>query len=357
MLKFKAVAQSPDLPKSVSNSAPQSQDTPALNVVARLCNSNPVKEALAPILKDVQQALGIKVAEGAAKGQKRKRGTTQDKAETSESAEEEDNFAKRQPAKREQLNGHGKDLEDDEEESSFEGFSSRIASTAEDEDEDSDEKDLDFSKFNSRLAASPDNEDDLSDPDEAPEHQLRKGATSRKAARQLSISPSPSPSPEPARQRPTRSAFIPSLTTGYISGSGSDLDSDVDIAPKKNRRGQRARQALAEKKFGSRAKHLANGQSVGQKDRNSGWDAKRGATDGPRTYGRGGARGGRGGGRGGFGDRGGRGDAAGSGAKSAEPPKKHRDDEGALHPSWAAAKKAKEAKVAAPFQGKKITFD
>ena len=46
-------------------------------------------------------------------------------------------------------------------------------------------------------------------------------------------------------------------------------------------------------------------------------------------------------------------------SNAAEPPrKKHRDDQGSLHPSWEAAKKAKEAKkVTAAFEGKKISFD
>jgi hypothetical protein len=34
-----------------------------------------------------------------------------------------------------------------------------------------------------------------------------------------------------------------------------------------------------------------------------------------------------------------------------------KDDVGVLHPSWQAAKKAKEAKKTATFQGKRVTFD
>jgi len=138
---------------------------------------------------------------------------------------------------------------------------------------------------------------------------------------------------------------------GYWSGSESEAEDFEDGPPKKNRRGQRARQAIAEKKFGKSAKHLQNQDKAGKNDRNAGWDAKRGATDrtGPRGV-RGAPRGGR------FErpgqDRGVRNDAA-------EPPKKkHRDDQGSLHPSWEAAKKAKEAKkVTAAFEGKKISFD
>jgi hypothetical protein len=119
---------------------------------------------------------------------------------------------------------------------------------------------------------------------------------------------------------------------GYWSGSESEAEDFEDGPPKKNRRGQRARQAIAEKKFGKSAKHLQNQDRTGPR-------GARGAPRGGRFE------------RPGH-DRGVRNDAA-------EPPKKkHRDDEGSLHPSWAAAKKAKEAKkVTAVFEGKKISFD
>jgi hypothetical protein len=142
------------------------------------------------------------------------------------------------------------------------------------------------------------------------------------------------------------------------------VESDIEeLAPaKKNRRGQRARQQIAEKKFGAKAKHLENPKN----DRNQGWDAKKGATDGARG-GRGG-RGGFGAGRGGFGAGAGRGGgfnksgpAPGrfTGGDAPAPPKiKHNDDEGPLHPSWAAAKAAKEKKaVPIVFAGKKTSFD
>ncbi|KAJ4418942.1 hypothetical protein N0V85_001241 [Neurospora sp. IMI 360204] len=193
------------------------------------------------------------------------------------------------------------------------------------------------------------------------------------------------------------STFLPTLMGGYISGSESA--SDVDVAPaRKNRRGQRARQAIWEKKFKEEAKHLKKQQNA----RDAGWDMKRGAVessdgkpwkkgslldiknkgnDGGEEGGedkggdaqtggagaaaaRGGDRGRGGGGRGGRGGAGrggsfgsGRGDAGAAPAPPARAPKK-RDDSGPLHPSWEAKKKAKEKEMmSAPFQGKKITFD
>ncbi|KIO32585.1 hypothetical protein M407DRAFT_18625 [Tulasnella calospora MUT 4182] len=57
--------------------------------------------------------------------------------------------------------------------------------------------------------------------------------------------------------------FLPSLSVGFLPGDHDPTDDwksfDVDGPPlKKNRMGQRARRALAEKKYGKRAKHLRN---------------------------------------------------------------------------------------------------
>lgn len=346
------LTKQPELPK----------DAPTANVLARLCNSNPTKEALGPILVEIQKALGIKDVKEIGKG---KRVRAKDRE---------------QPTKRQKVTAQDSD---DEVEGS--GASEEEAARAKgrsrqqqiDEDISEHESD-DYSAFDARIAGSEsESEDDFagfSDDDRA----VEKGRP-RQRNRDMSItpSPSPSPSPEPERaarkpvkqlEKPNKSAFVPSLTMGgYWSGSDSEPEDLDDVAPKKNRRGQRARQALAEKKYGSKAKHLANQDSA--KNINQGWDSKRGATDGAgfRGRGRGGSRGGRGGSFGG--GRGGSFGQAGHGGASAGKPgtphraqqpekKKHRDDQGALHPSWEAAKKAKEAKMAtAPFQGKKITFD
>ncbi|EAA30916.1 Bud-site selection protein [Neurospora crassa] len=184
------------------------------------------------------------------------------------------------------------------------------------------------------------------------------------------------------------STFLPTLMGGYISGSESA--SDVDVAPpRKNRRGQRARQAIWEKKYKEEAKHLKKQQ----KARDAGWDLKRGAVEssdgkpwkkgslldlknkgkggseeggeekgGDARAGGAGAAAARGGDRGrGGGSRGGRGGSGAAAAAAAAPPAKapkKRDDSGPLHPSWEAKKKAKEKEMlSAPFQGKKITFD
>lgn len=168
-----------------------------------------------------------------------------------------------------------------------------------------------------------------------------------------------SPLPKASRKDPEREdqvnrregGILPSLMGGYISGSESDA-SDIDVAPaaRKNRRGQRARQAIWEKKFKDRAKHLSQEKA----GRDSGWDLKRGAVDGSaRTPWKQGI-------KTPF-ER--RPDSRRDEQEHAAPeprrprPPTKKDDEGPLHPSWEARKKAKEAQQTAAFQGKKITFD
>ncbi|TFK27741.1 Bud-site selection protein [Coprinopsis marcescibilis] len=53
------------------------------------------------------------------------------------------------------------------------------------------------------------------------------------------------------------STFLPSLAVGYVSGSDdSDIEDEANVAePRKNRRGQRARRAIWEKKYGKNANH------------------------------------------------------------------------------------------------------
>ncbi|KAF4577143.1 hypothetical protein EYR36_005130 [Pleurotus pulmonarius] len=57
------------------------------------------------------------------------------------------------------------------------------------------------------------------------------------------------------------STFLPSLSVGYIRGDSDNSDVDgsdagqPDIQPRKNRRGQRARRAIWEKKYGRNANH------------------------------------------------------------------------------------------------------
>ncbi|KAG8779278.1 hypothetical protein FRC12_024481 [Ceratobasidium sp. 428] len=153
------------------------------------------------------------------------------------------------------------------------------------------------------------------------------------------------------------SRFLPSLATGFIRGEsdGSDIE-DADVAPmRKNRRGQRARKAIWEKKFGRNANHVKKAREEAMASR------------------------GRGRGRGGVGrgviSNGTRGDAGvsrGRGARARPPPVElpmtqdggwgqrvaKKVEEKPMHPSWIAKQrlKAKEAVGGTPSQGKKIVF-
>ena len=165
----------------------------------------------------------------------------------------------------------------------------------------------------------------------------------------------------------TGTTFLPSLMGGYISGSDEEA-SDLEIAPQthKNRRGQRARQAIWEKRFKDQAKHLKKQQQQ-NKQRDSGWDPKRGAVegDGSRKPWKQGIRNPLSGNGGNAGEQGstpgGQHPHSSSNPKkeaAPPPPPRKRDDTGPLHPSWEAKRKAKEAqRASAPFQGKKIVFD
>ncbi|KAG4303284.1 hypothetical protein PCANB_000538 [Pneumocystis canis] len=56
------------------------------------------------------------------------------------------------------------------------------------------------------------------------------------------------------------SVFLPSLSSGYISGTDDDNNTNIENnafdKPKKNRRGQRARRKIWEMKYGQNARHL-----------------------------------------------------------------------------------------------------
>lgn len=201
--------------------------------------------------------------------------------------------------------------------------------------------------------------------------------------RELSLSPSPvfsvtsaaTDSPPPHKNRASEKStstlkattFLPSLSMGgYWSGSepASDIEGNLDGRPRKNRRGQRERRLIAEKKFGPNAKHVKQQGRV--QDRDRGWDPRKGAqTEETDQFGR--VRRGR--------EKDGstqirqkgpqpakRVPVTSSGANSdpvgpRKPTIKAKSEEVPLHPSWQAAKKAKDQKQTAIFQGKRMTFD
>ncbi|KAK4506631.1 hypothetical protein PRZ48_000363 [Zasmidium cellare] len=346
LLKIKAIATSPDLPVELSKPVAFPRDAASLNVNGRLCKSKPVQEALPAAVRAVKREFGIRdEKEGPVR---KKRVRAKDFEGSKEGSEDEGGdtvvkvVKKRKRAEAsdsDALSGADPGASDEESGEEFEQYQHRLAASS-DEEEDGDEEDVEVSDI-----------EDL-------ERQLEQEALSRKQksskkqrydpVADLSLSDEESedesvderPPKKGAPAKVNKSSFIPSLTMGgYISGSGSDFDDEVDIAPKKNRRGQRARQKIWEQKYKAKANHLKN------QDKNAGWDPKRGAVERQPRFAKG----------------------ANSmplenkrrnvGASDAKKPPR-KDDSGPLHPSWEAAKRAKEKREApVPFQGKKISFD
>lgn len=335
------------------------------NVVARLMNSGPVIECLPRIVESVLDVLGLEKTP-AAKSRGRKdrvvNGGVSDPVQAQANPltrAEDDEWSGSESAVEDQMS-----LDDDDDADPENGIKLDNLVQVEQDGGDVDMGgSSDFSGFSARVAASSDedSEDARSDSGALPEKITFKGTTpERRLKPETKISPSVgSPSPEPKKKAkpkveatpPSSTAFLPSLMMGgYYSGSESASDiEDTHIKPRKNRRGQRARQKIAEAKFGAGAKHIAK-QSSG---RNNGWDPKRGATDGM-VNSKGRMRIGRP--VNSMGPSGANGDVL--GAK-----KKEVVRDGPVHPSWEAARKRKEQgskisiDVGGGGMGKKITFD
>lgn len=153
-----------------------------------------------------------------------------------------------------------------------------------------------------------------------------------------------------------QSSFLPSLAVGYISGDSEASDMEqgkngkkskggIDIAPRKNRRGQRARMAIWEKKYGKNANHLKREREA-QKD---GSMPRKGSLKPPFLAWKGPKR-----------------------TRSDQPsttPQRHprpatdtpsrrkaQKTDAVIHPSWEAARKKKLQPMVLPPMGKKIVF-
>lgn len=375
LLKSKTIAESgllPDYVKPPVRKAGSEEDILAMdNVTARLYNTKPVKENMTHIMTSIYAVTGIpnpankpklKGKEAKEPPAKKLKGDAKDAA-TSKNAEK--------------LVADKKEKRDVE--PAWEGF---------DSGSESDGESIDFSKYEGRLGGSSDDDSDSDSSEELkrPARPVKRTIKSRGISVSISgsddddeleewvesdeeedsedddddnvieRSASP-PTREKKRQReppkPLKpgSQFLPTLMGGYWSGSeesATDVEDEVAPAPRKNRPGQQARRAIWEKKFGKAANHVKNAPPPKEKD--VVWDAKLGAVSSEGS--------GRGRGRGGFT----RNKAQVTGENASElGPRKPRgvgrkDDVGVLHPSWQAAKKAKEEKKAAKFEGKKVVF-
>lgn len=345
------------------------------NVTSGLYNQNKVREAADKAVADICRALRVPLPD---KKGKLKRGDK--KGETTASKEPEEKPADKpgrsdpnttktagdgdveveddSSSDDEEWNGLSDGELEEKEEKLMSRFDDRLR-TSDDEEYDTANEELDPMEITD-VSASEDSDDEVDldssasekDPEEGdPEDEENSDEDESESESDGSaVSPPPKARKESKKAtKVTDTKFLPSLMGGYISGSESEA-SDIDVAPaaRKNRRGQRARQAIWEKKFKEQAKHLGKEKS----SRDDGWDLKRGAVDvsertpwkqGIKTP---------------FGKRSG---DSGGGEGVAEPrrPKapRKKDDEGPLHPSWEARKKAKEQQQTAAFQGKRVVFD
>ncbi|KAI9844628.1 MAG: hypothetical protein M1837_005480 [Sclerophora amabilis] len=348
-----AAALSDDLLKlALEDSQPteSTQCTARMNVLARLYNTKHVKSELSNILKGIADLLGLQVAEDS--GQQNKHPPTPAEGKHKQVRIE---------------NALPNTLDSIPRENSIP--STVIAHLTEHHDESSlpsDENEKVLSRYDGQVASTS-SEEEFGNETQASVDTARPKAptTTYDPSADLSLSPSEtgtaSSTPPPSKlqrsiKKPSASdsTFLPSLMmSGYWSGSETAEDNVEEVEPRKNRRGQRARREIWEKKYGTKANHMKT------ESRDGGWDPRRGATGRLERNGRNGRTS-----RDTFGSKPGRArygnDETSTGAnniavKSRTAPVGAVDKP--LHPSWQAAKKAKEQKKTATFQGKKVIFD
>ncbi|KAK8084916.1 hypothetical protein PG997_006187 [Apiospora hydei] len=325
LLKIKGVAESPNLPdtiKPVPKPNITEEERSALhNVTSGLCNRKQVKDVLDEAVKATCLALRVDLPGKGAKGAKGKAGREEQEEQADDRDEKPARKAKtavestkaktqKKPAEsdEEEWGGVSGDEghhsgDEDEEEKALSRYEALLGGSSDSEGDDleSDENDLQNSRsavikkgpqaevrgpsdyFSGGESDADDDgvavdldedEEDEEDEEEAEEEEEEEEEEESDASSEA-VSPPPKKAraTKAAPSRPGDSTFLPSLMGGYISGSESDA-SDVDVAPaRNNRRGQRARQAIWEKKFKQEAKHLNKPKD----SRDDGWDAKRGA--------------------------------------------------------------------------------
>lgn len=413
LLKIKAVAESPKLPDEIKHGVPRpdiSDEERGLlhNVTSALYNQPQVRAAVESAVVDVCNALQVPVPEkGKGKGKKGDKKTEKaarkDPEERStkrktdpEETKQAEKKAKRDEAKAPVDSSSEEEEGSDDEESEFGGFSDaeadveveakeenvmsrfndrlgssdgeeydtaneeldpmEITDLSASEDSDDDNVSLDGSASDGNDSEAKDQDEESEDDSEEPSADASDISDSDSNSDASAVTPPPK-APKRAKSasttlKPTQYA-LPTLMGGYISDSQSEA-SDIDVAPtRKNRRGQRARQAIAEKKFKDQAKHLAKQQQGGRDD---GWDMKRGAVAAGNPWKKGVKMS--------FGDKSGGDKGEGDGAEGGEgwrerkaKAMRKKDDEGPLHASWEAAKKAKEVQETAKFAGTRVVFD
>ncbi|KAG6031993.1 hypothetical protein E4U41_007354 [Claviceps citrina] len=370
LLKVKSIADSPDVPAELRRGVskpdlPVEEQAALHNVTSALYNREPVRQATDRAIKAICSMLDVPAPQNS----KRKRSSKDKRLDQEEqpSNRVESCLATADPSKNATKDEDG---DQQDEESEFEGFSSHddeptntrdepdsdveadeekdveelndlLGSSSEEEEDWNDEK---YARFRGKESVNLDDISDSGSDDEGSEAELESQTSPHSPTLPVEKTPKTAKTASSA-MKPGQiggSTFLPSLMGGYISGSESA--SDIEEAKPKKRRGQRARQAIWEKKYGTGAKHLQKPSSKGGRD--SGWDMRRGAVDGD--------------------DRGKtlpwkkgirRPGTAGQMEAAPAPKPRKRDDQGSLHPSWEARKKARQTQKSAAFTGQKVVFD
>ncbi|KAF3277312.1 hypothetical protein TWF970_005239 [Orbilia oligospora] len=310
----------PEIAKEVEEQAKTPVPTgPVANVCARMLNANPVKESVKEIVGNLSRLLGIE-------------GGNEDSGKPTKESEKVEKKVKESKAV---IHGADKELEDEEDDDSEEDDSEssskdnsedavihpsmlkslaakylrnsgavssdesesededdgRIAWSSEDDGEGEDEEDISESEDDRPRGHLSDEEEEGeegsdSDVSSPPPKKSEKSKPKKQAA----------PALAPAPTGPIKSSsFLPTLMTGYISGSDSDAASDISAENKsrkskkkgppekkirKNRMGQQARRALAEKMYGTGANHVKKAKEEkeakvkAKEDRKKAWEEK-----------------------------------------------------------------------------------
>lgn len=346
-------------------------DKTKANVVSRLYGATVVRDAVKEVVESVEGTMGLRENEVVVKPTEEDEDEGEDENEGAEEKEEEEVVVL---SDREvELSDGDRVVEESEE---FGGFSDTPGAAGDEKsaapeldnddwDRIMDPNSTDFADFEDRIGAS-DDEDEVEGSDEEEDEsrgelertddewsgseddeETSKPAPSKEpTANKNKKAPVAAPAPAPVKDKKkdkkvapmpaASSKFLPSLMSGYISGGDSDPDAEYykingknsgppEKKERKNRMGQQARRALWEKKFGKEANHVKSAEEEAREKRER-RDAKRLRNGLP--------------------------------AMGEKKPEK----EGPLHPSWEAARMAKEkqAKMAEAMfkpQGKKITFD
>ena len=359
LLKFKSIASSESLPSNVVATLDitrKPQDAATTNVQARLFNSVPVKTSLVKILDDVRAVLG-----------------TEEQLENKRMDLDAESHAKEMVGAKDDQKSR---LKESNPEHNWNGIPNSEDLNLESDLRSSDKKGANFELFESRVAESTEEpssaadvqrhtESDWSGLEDLEGVEVEVGDTCKHGSSSRRGLPAKYEKPQKsATAAPRSTIFLPSLSMGgYWSGSEDGPDPDITagkIDVKRNKRGQRARRAIYEKKYGHNANHLRKQAQ----SRDHGWDLHKGARgDGTGSKSRGRKRGfertktdsAR---RTGASRREVKATSSGANTEPIKPRAKAMSAAGGpLHPSWEAAKKAKESKQSTAFQGKKVIFE